>query len=408
MAGIDQLVSGLSNVAATFASVYVATTQFFGQVTMAAMIFAFALSVSRAGLGAHVSLGAEHGPAGVAHALRRSRRLMVIWTPGCLAIGLTVLWLSFGSETSIAVIGVVCIMPVLLWQDLLRFAAFAIGRETAALAMDTLWLVQVLGSWGVVVLNPQLPQEFPILVWGLAGGSSAVLGVFLLRPVMRLRTASDLPKPGHSVARFSLGGLASAGSILGRSWIVTSVLGASALGTLGAAGLTVTPLNLFVSVIPLFLVPRIAVRRRGASGQGTALAVFSVSWVIWALFLLVGPQQPWQWLLGSSFQSAAPLTWLMLALAIPIGIGTVGSAVLTGRSQSHSLMVLLMATAIARVAGAAWGALVPGTVEALVAVEILVNAGFAVAVWLTVWRLPQTSIAPEPAWDAPQGEVDSG
>jgi O-antigen/teichoic acid export membrane protein len=67
-------------------------------------------------------------------------------------------------------------LPVLIWQDLLRYCAFSLGRHVEALLSDGTWLLALLGVGGALLVLGHRPS---VTEWLLLWAASALLAALL-------------------------------------------------------------------------------------------------------------------------------------------------------------------------------------------------------------------------------------
>jgi O-antigen/teichoic acid export membrane protein len=349
----DQALSGLSNFLAVAFIARSATPEAFGHFTIVYALFITFLGLARRWWGTRLSM--TQSPDESLTELRRQLAATVLVTPvaGCV-MALPSLALTQGRALSTVVVLAVA-LPVVVAQDLCRYAAVAAKRPLVAAASDLVWVVVVAAGYA---FRP--PLSAALTVW--LGG--AVLALLVALVALRL-----LPAWGHgwsalrernSVSEVS--GLTTIGSslvsyaILG---LATLSLDAAAAGTLRGAATVMAPVNTAIAFVGLAVLP--IAFRTPPSGQFRLLvrtsAFLAAVSAGWGGILLVLPRPAGELLLGASWDGArSVLPWTTLEYAAL----TVGVAVMLGlqaQKQARRMAVLwgvsaLLATVAAVVA--AW------------------------------------------------------
>jgi O-antigen/teichoic acid export membrane protein len=222
--------------------------------------------------------------------------------------------------STIAVLAVA--LPIVVAQDLCRYAAVAARRPLVAVSSDLVWVVVVAVGYA---FRP--PMRAALTVW--LGG--AVLALLVALVALRLRPAwahgwSAL-RERNSVSEVS--GLTTVGSslvsyaILG---LATLALDAAAAGALRGAATVMAPVNTLLAFVGLAVLP--VAFRTPPSGQARLVArtaaVLAGGSAAWGGFLLVLPRSVGELLLGATWDGArSVLPWTILeyaALAVGVAV----------------------------------------------------------------------------------------
>jgi hypothetical protein len=280
-----------------------------------------------------------------------------------------------------ALVALGLVLPVLLLQDMWRYAFFAAARGGRAFVTDLSCAAILIPVLTVLSVKSVDGVEPFILCWGLAALLAAIVGVALARIVPSVRLArswiigqKDLAFPfagefvvvsAGELALFGIGGL----------------VGLGAVGALRGGQILLGPVRVLQLGIRLAAIPDgVRALRRSSSELRRMCVVLSVlltaAPLAWGGALLLLPDRVGEAALGSTWKQAdATLVPLSLALA---GTGAMTGAFIGLRALAaagRSLRLRLM-TAPFIVAGALVGAAIGGATGAA--------WGTAVVVWSSV------------------------
>lgn len=192
---------------------------------------------------------------------------------------------ALGSTTLLAV---AVVLPALLGQDLLRFAAFRRRRARSAAALDGIWLGALLLAWPVLTSTGS--AAVLVLLWG-AGAALAVLwGLRAVTPTGP-RTAwrwwqRDARRVGGLLA---VEGVVYSVTGQGVVFGLAALLGTAELGRLRAAQLLLGPATTMLVAFNAFVLPRLASRAdRVSSRQALQLSAASAAASVVAVAASVG------------------------------------------------------------------------------------------------------------------------
>jgi hypothetical protein len=321
----DQGVSSLTNVVV---SIFVARSlpaEGFGAFGVATVVYLLALGTSRALIGepllsrySHVSADRRRGL--VPDMLGAALVVSAIAAGLVAGLGLTV-----GGSAGSALLALAAPLPVLIVQDVLRYACI-IDRPGSALGIDIAWLL------AICVALPFAPAgagaAWFVSAWGLTAGAGVLVGF------ATERSALGVPRPGHWLAdnremgiRFFTEFLT--GQAVGQLVLtgVGAIAGLRVLGGVRAAQVFYGPINTIHAGIYLALVPEGAIARREPRRLLRLMVRASVVLVfvalVWTAVGLVLPHEIGAELFGASWPDARDLM-------LPMGLAMVAGSVATG------------------------------------------------------------------------------
>jgi O-antigen/teichoic acid export membrane protein len=254
VATLDQFASSLSNVLFVFALARVSDVAEFGKIGLVLTGFSTALAASRGLLGTPIALLSHdrtHLRDDIGHAL--STALL-----GGIALSLCMIGAT--ATTDVAAVGLVIsgALPLVLAQDVARYAAISDGHPGMALSSDSLWAAGSLGLLAWTWLDPHVSSLRLALGWALLSGLSLALlaASSSFRP--RLGGLTNWWRLTRS-ARLMFGGEAVLGAVtnLVVMALIALILAPSAVAALRGAGSVMGPLSIFMSAIALAVVPEL-------------------------------------------------------------------------------------------------------------------------------------------------------
>jgi hypothetical protein len=221
------------------------------------------------------------------------------------------------------ILGITC--PLVLAQDVLRFAAMALGLPGRALIWDGAWaaasLLALIGAWSGWLVKDSISA---LAVWG-AGAAFSLAGLSLTGGVWpRLSQISAwIVRNARQRIAFGLESSVGALSTVLVFGIASYTLGDVATAALRGAGTVFGPLSIVMSALPLFIVPESVREGRDMSSTwnrlrrpGIALSMMSLCTGIVGFVL---PDKLGQIVLGATWGVAKPLlpiTALEYSLAV--------------------------------------------------------------------------------------------
>lgn len=321
----DQALSSLTNFAVGVLVARSVDPEAFGAFSVAFTTYTIALITSRALASEPFMVRHSATSHDDWHAAARGSSglaLIVGLTAGAIVV---ILGLVFGGSIGTAFISLAIVLPGLLSQDMWRFALIARGRAKWAFILDLAWLILL--APGLLLLDTVGSRSlaWPILVWGGAGGITA-LGAHLVS-----RTAPTLPgaiawmRKNHDLgSRYVVEALVSLGAIQISTYALVALSGLAAAGALRGGQLLIGPMQVLLIGISITAVPEgVRIARRGgpASLRRPAIivsALMASSTLAWAAIVTLLPKSIGVALLGETWDSARSVV-LPLALAYAIG-----------------------------------------------------------------------------------------
>jgi len=339
---VDQALSSASNFLLALLVAQSASAADFGRFALAATVYWLFLGGLRALVAEPLLiLQARHG---------RSRPEM------SSAAGLAVAIAGAGSLVGgvlalLAGIGPIAVLllclPVLIWQDLLRYSAFSLDRPLEALISDAVWLVLFGLAGAALLLGGDGPS---VSVWLLVWAACAVPGALTASVRLRVWPTSARQRAWWSRSRrqsvpmlgdFALLSLSESGFI----FFLPLVASLALLGQVKAAMVVNGPLSVLMTAASVVALPLLA-RRRASSGAipvRTALAVGSVLAGIASCYALVIVFLPPAWGTALFGDSWVGVGWLPAFLAFQYVIVCFGlGGVLTLRAIGEVRRILFV------------------------------------------------------------------
>ena len=283
---VDQCLSSVTNFALTVLVAHFTSLRHFGAFELAYSLYLFLVIASRAVSSEPLLIRLADPPFAGSVAVRWSTGTAL--TLGVAAGALVAaVGTALGGPARSALLALAIVLPGLLLQDAWRYAFFATGNPVRAVVNDGFWtVVQVLLVGALVVTGRQTVGTL-VLAWGVAGGCSAVLGVFQAGVVPHPAAVGRWLRRHADVAPRFLGEfLVSTGVSQLSLWLVGVVGGLSTLGALRGAMVLIGPLRIFVTAAPAAAIPELVRRhradplalRRAAFLIGVALATAVSAW----------------------------------------------------------------------------------------------------------------------------------
>lgn len=383
---IDQLISGGSNVLITVLAAHLLSVGGFGYFGIVFLVYTLMIGVYRALISDPM----------LVHPLEAHERPEDVIGAGCLlALGLagTVLAAGLGviavsAEVGDALIILALCAPLLMLQDLGRYLGFAFQRPAAAIALDVVWLVIMLGA--IAVLAVAGTHALPALIAAWAGsGAAAGLLLFVqhrgIRPRLHL---SWLRYTWGFSWRYLISYASGQGAALATLTGVGAIAGARARGGLQGTLLVIRPYTTFQLSAVASGVGEIS--RYGLQGASARRHVTRTTFLTVGVALLTGavmlllPDSLGKLLLGATWDATKPLLLPTCALLLAIGLLTGPRIGLLGmRAIQKAVVIDVVSTAVV-LATTLGGAVLAGVTGA-----VWLRAGgqavMTLVWWLTFW-----------------------
>ncbi|MEU2250481.1 hypothetical protein [Streptomyces sp. NPDC019224] len=382
----DQGVAALTNILVLVAAARLSTVAGFARFSAVYLVFTVLLGLSGAHTGQPLVLRR-----GVGEDIRGACRSAASFTLlAATALGglLAAVCALLPGSTARALMTLGLVLPVVLGQDIARYAFATLHAQHLALAADTLRLVCVMAA--LAVQPHGAPAARLVAVWGL----SALPALLLSAAALHRRTAGGAValKPmfskGHLgrrfVVEFGVGNATSQLSVLGLGTVGNPLV----VGALRGATTLFGPLNVLFTSATGFgppLLGRLATDRLRVRAAAALAAVLALTAASWATVLALLPGSAGRHLLGATWPTAAALLPATGSQYAAMAVGTCGLLALRllDPRTTLSIQVVFSLAAVAfltggyvlgGVTGAAWG-------------QCLGSVCKAVATWVRVARL---------------------
>jgi|tagenome__1003787_1003787.scaffolds.fasta_scaffold20967220_2 O-antigen/teichoic acid export membrane protein len=389
----DQVLSGLSNFLTLMLVARSVQPEGFGRFAVVYTLFLGILGTARQMWGTRISLTRS-----AEEALWQARRLMgaAVWvTPFAIClITLPSLALT-GWRTLPIILVLAAALPIVVAQDLCRYASIASGRPAVAAVSDLLWVAVVAGAYA---FRP--PIMFALAAW--LGGAILSLAAALigLRSWPALSHGWSALRQRHRTGEVSALGYVSASlATYVTLALATVALGPAAAGALRGASTVMAPVNTLFAFAGLSMLPVIfraphAHRLRPVGQVSLGLVVAAT---VWGGVLLLVPPGVGQLLLGESWGGArSVLPWTVLEyLSLALASGAVLG--LQALREARGLGLVLISGTGFVVSSVAIAAAVGDSVVAFASALSGATFLYALLAWLTFLRGRRSEVAAEQA-----------
>jgi O-antigen/teichoic acid export membrane protein len=383
---IDQAIAGASNVLIAVLAARLLSVASFGLFGIVFLVYVMVQGVSRA---------LVCDPLLVHPIEARERTAEPIGTSCLLGLGLGAVVLVGGLgarmwEPSLgdALIVLAVCVPLLVLQDLGRYIGIATHRPSAALVLDTVWLVLLFAAVAALLATHTRTLVWFIVAWA---GTGALTGLLLFWQHRGLSIRPGLAWLRYTWTfswRYLISYTSTQGAALTASSAVGGIAGPTALGGLQGATLLVRPFATFqvaavaagVSEISHSATDHEEVRRRGAKTSGLTTAIALVNVIV----LLALPDRVGRVVLGATWHAAQPLLLPTGAQILCLGLITGARAGLLGMRAIRRAVVIDVVTTALVLAATVCGAVIDGVSGALWAVA-LVQGLMVIVWWMVLW-----------------------
>lgn len=349
---IDQLLSGMSNVAFVLGVALVSSPMEFGAVSVSLIAATGLLTVSRASLGNQIAIAAAAGATTIRHVAERTSALVIATSPFITIVVATTGFVFGRGTATTAVAWLALAAPIVLFQDQLRFEASALAKSHLALLSDMVWVaITGLGYIGLQFGFVRLSPAGVVALWLAGALLAAVCLIVTLRHRPIMRGLMSWARTSHVYLMHSVGGsIASATANIARASLVGAWLGPAAVGALSAGQMLMTPLNLLAALIPFALTPRIAAavsKNRILPAYGLVGAIMAIIASLWGIACSMVSETTGVLVLGPSWTEATPLIFPMTLLSIGVLLTTCALSVtlIDGRTRLFARASVLAAIA---------------------------------------------------------------
>jgi O-antigen/teichoic acid export membrane protein len=317
----DQILSGLSNFLAVALVARSATPAEFGRFAVAYTLFVAELSLARRLWGTRLAMTSSHTAALVE--LRSLLGATVLALPVAI-IALTVPSLLVTGWSTWAILLVLAVaLPVVIAQDLCRYAAVAAGRPLVAAGSDLVWLVAVVAGYAV-----RPPILVALVIWAAGAVAGLIFALFALKILPAISQGWAVLRSRHATSEVSA--IATVSSSLATYvtlGLASFTIGATAAGTLRGAPTVMAPVNTLFMFTGLAMLPVVfrASQREHPRFIARLSGLLLVAAVAWGGILLLLPDWAGELLLGQTWAGArSVLPWTTIeyvGLSIIAGVG---------------------------------------------------------------------------------------
>lgn len=401
----DQVLSTLTNFLLSIFVVRTLGAAQFGAFSLAYVTYGFAINASR-GLSIEPLLVRFSGTD-----LSTWRRASAGCTGTALLVGLAAGTCALvagpltGGATSKAFVALGLTLPGLLLQDSWRYSFFAVGRGHHAFINDAVWAAIEIPLLVWLRTSGHASVFWFVLVWGMAATVAAAVGSLQSWVLPSLAAANEWLKRhrdlGPRYLAENTGG--NAASTL-QSYIVSLILGLTALGYIQATGVLMGPFNVIYFGLSLILMPEAArLLRRSPQQLPAFCAAISIGLtllaLVWGVVLLVAlPKGLGHLMLGSLWRPTYPLV-LPATLSVMSRCATTGAILglhALGAAR-RSLRAVILASVLV-VASALLGAMTGSTLATMRCVAAAWWLATLVSWWQLRQALHESGTVPVPRW----------
>jgi O-antigen/teichoic acid export membrane protein len=270
--------------------------------------------------------------------------------------------LAVGGDFRNAGLALAVVLPGLLVQDFLRYAAIAAKRPSVALANDATQVVTQFAAIGVLLAVDRTTTPLLVLAWGGSAYLGAVVGTVMLKVLPRVSQVRDWWRREHDMAsRYALDDLGSAVGPNAAVYVVAAVTGLEGPAAIRGAQTVFGPpsilnLSIQVAVVPELvrtLQKSVRAMDRRALFVGVAMAVMGG---VWGGLALLAPDSLGRFLFGDTWDVARGLLVYYLINQVAAGLRqtpVLGLRALGAANRSLISRVIQLGVAlIAQVTGA--------------------------------------------------------
>lgn len=358
---LDQGLSSLTNLLAVVALARALTPEAFGTFSLMYAGLVLFLGVSRSYVGLPLAISSRFGAAGVRDAFSLSVSAIIGLSAPIVAVMLVFGKLVGGSlplgEFVPIVVTVAVSVPIVLLQDLSRYAAIALQRPRVAVASDTIWLC---GVGLLLFVGPQLSTPALMSIWLGSVGVATAVAYVSVPATLSIRAGVRSLRPGSGVRESVTGAvLLSNGTSLLVSIFVVPSFGIQAVGSLRGVGTLFGPLNTLIAFLDFAVLSSISrqPRDKDSSLLRRMLVVMILLAAAWAGFLMLLPDSVGGMLLGETWEGARALVPVAAVEYVLLVSVACFALILKVRKRSGALignkilssMVILMGAAIAAI-----------------------------------------------------------
>lgn len=307
LAVADQAVSSLGNIVLTLIVAHALAPAEFGAYALVVATYQIATTLGQALVGEPLLvLAGRTDRRDVRGALALSTLLGV-----ASGLVLVVAWLIIGDYP--ALLALAALMPGLLLQDALRFAAFAVRRPQLALWSDLVWTLGQFGATAAVLAGTPTVTLL-ILAWGLPALPGALVAAVALVTWPQLSALREWhARSRHLTRQYVAEAATNLGSFQAVLYLTGALAGLAPAGQLRLVQVLFGPVHISVNGARAFGIPEIS--RRIAGGRpynGLVLVITGVLGLLSALWTVaLGlADKPAAALIGAGWVATGGLIWV--------------------------------------------------------------------------------------------------
>lgn len=397
----DQLVASSTNVGLTVLVARSVDKYAFGSFSLAFVVFAFAVGLSRAVLTDPLIIRYSHAGA---DELRRASgeaagasAVMGVLCGVFLVIGALVVQ----GSTATTFFALAVVLPGLLVQDAWRRAFFAAGRPASAFVNDVVWSVLQIGGALLLIAVGQATVGPLVLVWGFGAAAAAGVGAWQngVWPRPRAGVRWALTHRGLG-SRLGLDFVISQGAFTFAMMAVAAIAGLGAAGALRASRVLLGPVQVLMLAITSFALPLLSAAagdRRGLRRTAVLISAGSTAaTLMWVVPLLLLPDRVGRGLLGDSWSGAQEVLPLLGVQTLLIAVVMGAILAIKALGEASLLVRLTVIQAPLLLGGAVVGAYYAGAVGAALGFVIAHVVGTVLG-WVFAWSATARGVRPDPA-----------
>jgi O-antigen/teichoic acid export membrane protein len=400
---VDQVISSGTNAALSFLIARSVSSADFGGFAVAFTVFSLIIGVSRSVATSPLSVRFTSVPPeefrrAAASGVGTAFVLGVVSGLGCLVGGAVV-----GGAAGQALVALGVVLPGLLSQDAWRLVFFAEARPHAAALNDAVWAVTQLGAVAALLLLHVESIGPLVLVWGLAAGAAALMGLRQSGVRPRPRAAGAWLRRHRGLTGYLLAEFVTVqGGQQAALLIIASVGSLEAIGALRGAQVllgppTILAVGMYTFALPEFSRRRASLSYRGWMQGGLGLSLFvTLSAVVWGALFLVLPDAVGEALLGDSWLNTKSI--LVASIVSQAGAGiAIGPSTMLYAMDRARVTVRVHAVLAALVLGCGVGGVYLDGANGAAWGFALAFWTVVPAWWLLVHREARATVRREPA-----------
>lgn len=372
----DQVLSSLSNALLLFAVAQTATVSLFGVIALLVAVMSIWMCFNRGALGAPLLLASNLQ----VDQIRTEAGYAITWA-GISGLGAALALCVVGLHFDQAAIAVAfaATVPVVLIQDVLRYAAISLRRPLVAISSDGLWMLVILSVFLANAFGAEISPLHAVVIWGCSGLAGVTIVVARLRIKPKFDRLYTWWKTYASARRnFGIVDALSPAYVAAALIIVTTLVDSAVAGSLRGASTLLGPIYMLLSTLPLIFVPY--ARRSATSARVQWKLLVKISLVTAALAVLAAaaffmlPAGLGRAMMGDTWDSA-------VGVIMYEGLGVAGNCWMA------SLLALFQAQGRSRIAF--WIRLFQACLQLLTCFVVALAVGTAatIAAWIaaSIW-----------------------